>query len=233
MFDRIHIINNKGLSDYVQLKQNEGLSLDMPDFFIKATSKSKLEGEYLFNYFNFPQEFNLFLKESKDQFKYFSPYDNKTLVKKLCANKIEEAIFDKNNKFRECIIEIKHESCPACFMLGKTFDHLSLKLNKHNILKKLPLFRIDNDNDVPLFGKFSATPMYIYIRKNRDNTRIEAINTLDKNDFIVGLRKSSRLNLNEIRYHNNLMVGFSLYQNKLFSKPDFNPDFDVQAYDKH
>lgn len=209
---------------------HSGIPGEIPIIALKNSMEgSKAAGVYSFNYFKFPEEFNQYLSNKKEKFTYTDEYFNFSYVESLNATDFTRKIFDSS--FREFILEIKHEGCPTCFMLGKMHDHLSQKTKKHGLSKKLRHFRIDTENDIPLFGKFSATPTYLFVRKNKENTELELVVPLEKNDFLFSIKKYSRLNLDKIKYHPNLMYGFFIYQKREFAEKGFDPDVDVRVFD--
>lgn len=186
-------------------------------------------GTYNLNFFKFPEEFDKFLLSQKEKFDFVEDYDNLTFVEKLNGtNFVEKLIADES--FQECLLEIKHEGCPTCFMLGRMVDHLSQKFKKHDKMNQFRFFRIDTDNDIPLFGRFAATPTHLYLRKSEDKKKIDLVVPLEKNQFLFGLKKYSKLNLDSIKYHPNLMFGFFIYQKKEFSEVNYDPDLDVRAF---
>lgn len=225
LFDNIIISDNKELLNYYSLYNNTGLpNHELPQIFIKMRKSI-----FSFSYFSFSDEFNSYLNKSKEEFIYTTPYDNLTYVETLNGDSFRRRIFDSS--FRECILEIKHEGCPSCYMLGKMNDHLSQKFNKHGVLKKIPIFRIDTENDI-LLGQFLATPTYLFIRKTKDNKRIEMISPLEKNEFISLIKRNSRYDLSMIKYHPNLMYGYINYQKKEFSKKNYDPDLDLEGFNR-
>ena len=153
--------------------------------------------------------------------------DNLSYATELNAANFEEKVL-KDNSFNEFIIEVKHEGCPTCFMLGKMIDHMSQKFKKHKLDKKLKFFRIDSHNDLPFIGDFSATPTYLFGRK--ENNQITQLSQLDKNDFLFQLKKLSKLDLTKIKYHPNIGYGFHIYQNQEFLKSDYDADGDVMSF---
>jgi hypothetical protein len=224
LFDRITVTNNKDLMQYNELYNNTGIpNHDLPQIILKTPNKKLIS----FNYFSFPDEFNSYLTKGKESFKYEEPYDNLTHAESLSGKSFNDKIF--NPKFREFILEIKHEGCPTCFMLGKMTDHLTQKMHKHKVLSKLPVFRIDTENDIG-FGTFLATPTYLFVRKSKDNKKIELIAPIEKNEFLLAIKRYSNYNLHKIQYHPNLMFGFITYQRKEFAKGNYDPDYDMQAF---
>ena len=227
LFEKILITTDKVFSEKNEIYDNSPLQSKLPQFFIKSTfSLSKGKGLYSLSYFKFPEDFNLFLDSKKEKFSFVSSYDNLTYSETLKATNFKEKILDPS--FREFLLEIKHEGCPTCFMLGKMVDHLSQKFDKHK--KPTKFFRIDSDNDIPLFGRFNATPTYLYVRKSKDCKKIELIVPLEKNEFVFKLKKYSLFNLDKIKYHPNLMFGFIVYNKKEFSEPGYDPDLDVRMF---
>lgn len=222
MFDNILVTDDKSFALRYQLFDNSSISDDLPQIF--AVDK---KGKYLLNYFHLNEDFSEYFKGTKPKFTYTDAYNNLTYVETLCADNFSEKVLDPS--FKEFILEIKHEGCPACFLLGKMVDHLSQKLHKHKLLDKLRIFRIDTANDIPLLGEFAATPTYLFIRKN-DKNEIEFIAPLDKNEFLFQVKKFSKLNLEKIRYHPNLMIGYQVYHQRKFAEEGYDPDFDIQGF---
>jgi len=203
------------------------MSEELPQFYLIETNNIADKNIYSFSYFRFPDEFNKYLKGKAKKFIYPIKVDNLSYVTELNAENFEEKVI-KDYSFKEFLIEVKHEGCPTCFMLGKMVDHLSQKFRKHNLANKFRFFRIDSHNDLPYIGDFSATPTYLFCRK--EGEKITLISQLDKNDFLFQLKKLSKLDLTKIRYHPNIGYGFHLYQNQEFLKPDYNPDIDVLGF---
>eukprot|EP00340_Litonotus_pictus_P012112 CAMPEP_0170538218 /NCGR_PEP_ID=MMETSP0209-20121228/103180_1 /TAXON_ID=665100 ORGANISM="Litonotus pictus, Strain P1" /NCGR_SAMPLE_ID=MMETSP0209 /ASSEMBLY_ACC=CAM_ASM_000301 /LENGTH=241 /DNA_ID=CAMNT_0010839867 /DNA_START=1021 /DNA_END=1743 /DNA_ORIENTATION=+ len=233
LFDKIFITEDKAFSEKHGFYNNNPMLSTLPQIYIKNThSKSQGGGTFELSYFKFPDDFSQFLSSSLQPFKHVNKFDNKTYVESLNGENFKAKLLE-DSSFRECVLEIKHEGCPTCLMLGKMLDHMSQKFHKHgklsssinNSKNKVRFFRIDSDNDIPLLGRFNATPVYLYIRKDKDNKKIEFIAPLEKQEFLFRLRKYCKNNLDRIKYHPNLTVGFMTYQNKEFSKPDYDPDY--------
>lgn len=232
MFERIFISEDKDFCDKNNLYDNAPLQGSLPQIYIKSTyNKANGGGVYNFNYFKFAEEFDSFLFNKKEKFEYFNEYDNLTFVETLKGTNFLNRIME-DKTFREFILELKHEGCPTCFMLGKMLDHLSMKFYKHGLLPKFKFFRIDTDNDIPMFGRFNATPTYLYVRKTKDLNNIQFVANIEKNEFLFKINKFSLLKtINKIKYHPNLMLGFYTYQKKEFCKKEFDPDHDVKMFE--
>jgi len=231
LFDEIQITNSKAFTQKNHLYDYTGLADDLPQLFIIQTGDKEKNIEkkiYSFNYFRFSNELQNYMSNRHPLFKLQTPVDNYTKVNFINAKNFKEVILD-DKKLKEFIIEIKHEGCPSCFMLGKMFDHLSLKFKKHKLENKIKFFRIDTENDLRYLGDFAATPTYVFGKKNAKG-EITFLNEIPKQEFIFRVKKYSNYDLTKIRYHPNLYFGFQVYQNKLFLKPDYDPDMDISAY---
>ncbi len=210
--------------EFNELYNNSGIpNHELPQIVLKDKDKKF----YSFNYFSFPDEFNQYLSKGKEEFKYVTPYDNLSYIETLNGANFKDKIF--NSSFKEFILEIKHEGCPTCYMLGKMTDHLSQKMHKHKYLNKLPMFRIDTENDIGL-GQYLATPTYLFVKKSKDNDKIEQMIPLEKTEFISAIKRYSRYNLSKLNYHPNLMYGFINYQRKEFAKRDYDADVDLHPF---
>ena len=231
LFDEIQITNSKNFTLKNKLYDNSGISDDLPQLFIIETGdaeKNLNKKIYAFNYFRFSNELQNYMSNKHPIYKPQTSVDNLTNVKFLNTKTFKEKILD-DKKLKEFIIEIKHEGCPSCFMLGKMFDQLSLKLKKHKLENKIKLFRIDTENDLRYLGDFAATPTYLFGKKN-EKGEITFLSEIPKQEFIFRIKKYSNYDLTKIRYHPNLYFGFQVYQNKMFLKPDFDPDIDINSY---
>lgn len=231
LFDEIQITNSKSYSQKNKLYDFGGMADDLPQLFIIQTGnaeKNEIKKVFAFNYFRFSNELQNYMSNKHPQLKLQTPIENLTNVAFINSKNFKEKILD-DKKLKEFVLEIKHEGCPSCFMLGKMFDHLSLKFKKHKLDHKIKLFRIDTENDLRYLGDFAATPTYIFGKKN-DKGEITFLSEMPKPEFIFRLKKYSNYDLSKIRYHPNLYFGFQIYQNKMFLKPDFDPDMDISAY---
>jgi len=231
LFDEIQITTSKNFTQKNKLFDNSGLADDLPQLFIIQTGNLENNSEkkiYAFNYFRFSNELENYMSNRHPIFKLQTPVENYTNVQFINSKNFKEKILD-DKKLKEFVLEIKHEGCPSCFMLGKMFDHLSLKIKKHKLENKIKLFRIDTENDLRYLGDFAATPTYVFGKKN-DKGEITFLNEIPKQEFIFRLKKYSNYDLTKIRYHPNLYFGFQVYQNKMFLKPEYDPDIDINSY---
>lgn len=234
LFDEIQITNSKNFTIKNSLYDNNQISDDLPQLFIIETGEKTTNNHnnnnkvYAFNYFRFSNELQNYFRNQHPIYKRQTNVENFTNVKFINSKNFKQKILD-DKKLKEFIIEIKHEGCPSCFMLGKMFDHLSLKLKKHKLDNKIKLFRIDTENDLRYLGDFAATPTYLFCKKN-EKGEITFMNEIPKPEFMFRLKKYSNYDLTKIRYHPNLYFGFQIYQNKLFLKPEFDPDLDINSY---
>jgi hypothetical protein len=228
LYDGIQVTNSKTFALKHKLYDPSQVSEDIPQIFMIETNNLKDKKIFSFSYFRFPEEFMKYLNNKIEPFKQPVLMDNHTFVETVNNSTFKEKIID-DHSFREFMIEIKHEGCPTCFMLGKMFDHLSQKFEKHKKLKKLRFFRVDTHNDIPYLGEFAATPTYLFCRKDK-NGNIELISPVDKNDFLFKIKKLSNLDLSKIRYHPNLAYGFYIFQRQDFLKPNYEPDIDISGF---
>jgi len=231
LFDEIQITNSKSFSQKNKLYDFGGMADDLPQLFIIQTGnqeKNEAKKVYGFNYFRFSNELQNYMSNKHHLFKLQTPVENLTNVTFINSKNFREKILD-DKKLKEFVLEIKHEGCPSCFMLGKMFDHLSLKFKKHKLDSKIKLFRIDTENDLRYLGDFAATPTYVFGKKN-EKGEITFLSEMPKPEFIFRLKKYSNYDLSKIRYHPNLYFGFQIYQNKMFLKADYDPDMDINSY---
>jgi thiol-disulfide isomerase/thioredoxin len=229
LFDEVQIVTSKNFANKHQLYDKTQMSEELPQFYLIETNNLTNKNIFSFSYFRFPDEFNKYLKGKGKTYNNPVKVDNLSYAIDLNAANFEEKVLN-DNSFKEFLVEVKHEGCPTCFMLGKMIDHLSQKFQKHKLSKKFKFFRIDSHNDLPFIGDFSATPTYLYCKK--ENNKITSISQLDKNDFLFQLKKNSSLDLTKIRYHPNIGYGFHIYQNLEFLQADWNPDNDVLGFNK-
>ena len=228
IFDEIQITTSKNFIKKNQLYDNNQISDDLPQIYLFKTGEKAQKKIHSFSYFSFPKELQNHLKNRHPVYKNSPNVELLTNVTFLNSKNFKEKILDDKN-LKEFIIEIEHEGCPSCFMLGKMFDHLSLKFKKHTLHNKIKFFRIDTENDLRFLGDFAATPTYLFCKKNSKG-EITFMNELHKPEFIYRIKKYSNYDLNKIRYHPNLYFGFQIYKNKMFLKPDFDPDMDIKDF---
>ena len=201
----------------------------LPQIFLIETKDGVNRKISSFNYFKFGKDMSKYLKGGYPNFEYKDhSLQNLTYVETLNARNFKEKVIN-DSSFNEFILEIKHEGCPTCYVLGKMHDHLSQKLKKHGILSKLKCFRIDTENDIQFLGEFQATPTYLHCKKNKEG-EIVKVSQLDKQSFIFDLRKSSALDLNRIKYHPNIGIGNYFFNAKEFLKDKYDPDMDLTHF---
>ena len=126
LFDGIQICNSKNFALKHGVYDSTQISEDVPQIYLIETNNGIEKKIYSFNYFRFPDDFMKYLKNKMDVFKQPAMMQNYTYVQTLNNGNFVEKVI-KDNSFKEFLIEIKHEGCPTCFMLGKMFDHLSQK----------------------------------------------------------------------------------------------------------
>ena len=230
LFDGVQISNSTNFSYKNGLYDDSQISGELPQIFIIETGDNPSTDRkvYSMNYFRFADDFNKYLKNRKELFKKQEVIDNFTYVQTVNSKSFEEKIL-KDNSFDEFMIEIKHEGCPTCYMLGKMFDHVSQKFYKHGYLKNFRFFRVDTHNDLPFLGEFAATPTYLFCRKKEDG-QIGFISQIEKHEFIFKLRKLSKYDFSKARYHPNIGFGFYLFQRQEFLKPNYDPDVDLGGF---
>ena len=95
-----------------------------------------------------------------------------SFVKTVNADNFESEVI-KNKQFETCVIEIIKDHCPACFISKFNTNMLSRKMRKHNLLDKVPLFRMKINNQVPYLGDLPHTPLHIFLRKDSDGNVVE------------------------------------------------------------
>lgn len=223
-FTTVNITTSKTFAKENNLFESDLIIESLPQLFILDTSKENKEC-YRLSYFNLEENYNKYGQNNLAVYNNVDPQKEMfTYVQELNSESFSKLICD-DNSFSECLIEIYKDNCPACFIMGKMFDHLSHKFHKHEI-KDMKLFRINIDkNEIPLLGEFNATPTFLFIRKHKN--KIEYIAPLSKNNFFDKLKKISHTNLSKIQYHPNISYGYLLYMNKEFSKKDYDPDMDI------
>lgn len=224
LFDKIQVSVSKNFSKKNELYDPTQISDELPQIFIIETNNITDKKKYLFSHFSFPEEFEKYLRNKKDPYFRQEEIDNLTYVQTVNSKNFEEKVL-KDNSFKEFLIEIKHEGCPTCFYLGKTFDHISQKMKKYNV-NNFKMFRTDTHNDLPYLGEFSATPTYLFCRKN-DKGQINFISYVDKNELLFKTQKLAKIDLSKIRYHPNIAMGFILYKRNEFLKENYDPDLDL------
>ena len=236
LFDEIQITNSRNFTVKNKIYDNSQISDDLPQLFIIESGENGqnkinlLENKkiYSFNFFRFSNELQNYLRNKHPIYRRQVNVDNLTNVSFVNSKNFKSKILE-DKKLKEFILEIKHEGCPSCFMLGKMFDHLSLKFKKHKCENKIKFFRIDTENDLRFLGEFAATPTYLFCKKN-EKGEITFVAEIPKPEFIFRIKKYSNYDLSKIKYHPNLYFGFQVYQSKEFLKPDFDPDMDINGY---
>ena len=224
-FSSVNITTSKKFAKENKLFESDLIIESLPQIFILDTSKENKEC-YRLSYFNLEDNYNKYGQSNlpkynnedsqREMFTYVQETNSESFNKLIC----------EDNSFSECLVEIYKDNCPACFIMGKMFDHLSHKFHKHQI-KEMKLFRINIDkNEIPLLGEFNATPTFLFIRKDKNN-KIEFVAPLSKNNFFEKLKNISQTNLSKIQYHPNISYGYLLYMNKEFCKKDYDPDMDI------
>ena len=225
-FNDINITTNKKFCKLNNLYQNNLENENVPQIFLinNKNNKNKLIYKIAFN--NIIEDLEKFKENNLNLYEKSNNLNKNflTFVEEINSENFNNKILN-DDSFNEAVIELFKENCPACFIYGKTFDHLSQKLNKHNI-KKLKLFRIDcNKNELNFLGTFNEAPAYIFIKKN--NKKIENINFLYKKNLINCIKSNSNLNLNNIKYNSNITYGYFIYKNNLFLKNNYDADIDL------
>jgi thiol-disulfide isomerase/thioredoxin len=228
LFDGIQVTNSKNFCNKYNLYDPSQISEDIPQIYLVETNKITDRKAYSFNYFRYGDDFMKYLKNKSEAFKQPVLMENYTYVKTVNNETFRDVILN-DNSFKEFMIEIKHEGCPTCFMLGKMFDHVSQKFQKHGYSKRFKFFRIDTHNDMPYLGEFAATPTYLFCRKNEKGEIIQ-INPVEKNEFLFKIKKLSKMDLAKVRYHPNLAYGFYIFQRQDFLKPNYEPDIDISGF---
>lgn len=228
LFDKIQITNSRNFTFKNDLYDDSQISEEIPQIYLIETNNLSDKKIYSMNYFRFADDFNKYIRNKKEIFKKPEVIENLTYVTTVNSLNFEDKIL-KDKSFKEFMIEVKHEGCPTCYMLGKMFDHVSQKFHKHKYDKKFKFFRVDTHNDIPHLGEFAATPTYLFCRKN-DKGQIEFISQVDKQDFLFKMKKLSKLDLNKVRYHPNIGFGFYIFQKNEFMKDTYDPDLDISGF---
>jgi hypothetical protein len=228
LFNSILVTNSRDFTFKHELYDDTQISEDIPQIYLIETNKIKDKKIYNLNYFRFPDDFSKYLKNKKEIFKKPELMENLTYVSTLNSKNFEDKVIN-DKSFKEFLVEVKHEGCPTCYMLGKMFDHVSQKFQKHKYEKKIKMFRVDTHNDLPYLGEFAATPTYLFCRKN-DKGEVELISQIDKSEFLFKIKKLSKFDLNKARYHPNIGFGFYIFQRNEFMKDNYDPDLDISGF---
>lgn len=227
LFSSVNILTSKDFALEKKLYLPNQLYENLPQIFITTVKKNNYEKKtYNLSYFGPEKSFSLFRAGELPEvpLENFENYIAPTYVKTIKTENILEKI-TKDNSFDECIIEVCKEDCPACFILGKMLDHLSLKLKKHKI-EKLKLFRINIEkNEMPFIGEFNATPTFLHIVKKEG--KIIKVTPLLRSNFFQALKANSNINLEKIVYPN-LDFGYFSFMRKDYSKKNYDPDLDLK-----
>jgi hypothetical protein len=226
--DEIQIVTSKNFAMKNEIFDSFSLSSNLPQIFLVETKNGNTKNVYNLNYFRFPKDFNSYLKGAQKRFTFKdNNIENLTYVETINSTNFKQKVID-DMSFKEFIIEIKHEGCPTCFILGKMLDHLSQKFKKHKV-NKIRFFRIDTANDLPYLGEYLATPTYLHCKKN-EKGELTQISPLEKQNFIFDMRKASSYDLSKIRYHPNIGIGNHIYQQKEYLKKNYDPDMDLEHF---
>ncbi len=155
-----------------------------------------------------------------------------SLVKRINKDTFESDVLN-NDAVEQCVIQIYKHNCASCYYNSKSFDALSWKLKKYGLDDKLKLYKMYNDNDVPQLGTFPFTPMYIYIRKGKDDAKnqiveLATLESMQKFDqFKSQLEKLSGLDLSRIVV--DPKAQFDKYIKREDKVEGFDFDFDASA----
>lgn len=242
-------LNNEQLNNLLKYKGNSFSSVNLTDS--KEFSKELNLFKYNQTYDNLIQAFIIVKNDNKEKIydisypnmlenldKYYKndlkEFDKSKNIKIKMPSFVEEISSNEfikkvknDSSFSEIILNIYKYNCPPCFIYGKTFDHLSQKLNFHKI-NSIKLFKINIDeNDIPLIGEFNSAPTFIHISKTSNNLKFKEITPLNIKSFILKLKSVSSINLSKINYNQNFMYGYNIFKNQEFLRKDYNPDIDL------
>lgn len=67
------------------------------------------------------------------------------------------------------MVEIIKDHCPACQSCKFSTNLLSRKLEMNGLLKQIPFFRMNIENQVPWLGQFPHSPIHLYVKKEGDD----------------------------------------------------------------
>ena len=132
---------------------------------------------------------------------------------------------------RTCIVEVYKNDCDACHYNGRMYDIFSQKLAKHDLLDKLPLYRMNLDNVTPYLGRFLYAPQYLFVRSSDGQIReIKTLNPLgDKlncTTFLEDLQETSGLPIQD-KVKIDSRKHIALYSKKGNLADNFDYDFDI------
>jgi len=132
------------------------------------------------------------------------------------------------------MIEIIKDHCPACMYTKFNCDNLSLKLDKHQLLDKIPFYRMKITNQVPWLGDFPHSPMHLYIKKEENEiVEIKLLNSpiqqgkCDK--FLNELKEKAGIEDFDEKIKYDFVGQWSKFINQLTLQKDFDFDFDAKA----
>ena len=132
------------------------------------------------------------------------------------------------------MIEIIKDHCPACMYTKFNTNNLSLKLDKHQLLDKVPFYRMKITNQVPWLGDFAHTPMHFYIKKEQNEiVEIKLLNSplqQEKcNKFLSELKEKTGIEDFDERIKYDFMGQWTKFINQQDLQNDHDFDFDAKA----
>jgi hypothetical protein len=139
LFDEIQITLNKDFALKHKIFDDNPMSEKLPQFYLIETGNNNEKSIFSPSYFRFSDDMNKYFQGKGKEWKSQPTIDNITYVTELNSQNFEEK-FLLDTSFEESLIEVKHQGCPTCYMLGKMVDLMSHKFAKHKLDKKFKFF---------------------------------------------------------------------------------------------
>jgi len=159
-------------------------------------------------------------------------YEN-TLVKHITTSEFEDNVIQQkgNQATKQCVVEVYKKDCDACHYNARMYDILSQKMNRHGLLQKVPLFRMNLDNINPYLGRFLYAPQYLYVESTDGQiTQLKTLrplgDRLNCTTFLDDLQESTKVPLKE-RIKIDSRRHIVEYANKKNLSDNFDYDFDI------
>lgn len=129
------------------------------------------------------------------------------------------------------MIEIIKDHCPACKLTKFNTDNLSLKLDKHQLLEKIPFYRMKITNQIPWLGDFPHSPLHLYVKKEgADIVEMKLLNSpiqqAKVDSFISELKEKTGIENFDEKIKYDFVAQYSKQVNQLDLQEDFDFDFD-------
>ena len=132
------------------------------------------------------------------------------------------------------MIEIIKDHCPACGFTKFNLDNLSLKLDKYQLLEKIPFYRMKISNQIPWLGDFPHSPMNLYVKKEGNEiVEMKLLNSTiqeDKcNKFLDELKEKTGIEDFDEKIKYDFIAQWSKFVNRLDLHEEFDFDFDAKV----